>query len=283
MKKRIWGLGLVALGVTLGGPAAGTPGAEGASKKAGKAAAAPSVDLTELAGKLKAGDPSEIKAALQAAKAEGKKAASLAPAVEELLRRGASADLVLPALDALGALGVPASSATIRPYAHHRSAELRRSAVKALIKTGGAQATAALREALSDADPMVRGLGASGLGALKDHGALADLFVALDHKVEEAAASIGQLCQPDECEKFAEKTGAVGLDVMTSGFDQILFRPSGEIPDDEKLKIVVRLRELGTRESNKYLRDVQTRWPKGTSPRVRQAIDQAVLATGGSQ
>jgi hypothetical protein len=70
---------------------------------------------------------------------------------------------------------------------------------------------------------------------------------------------------------------------MTSGFDQILFRPTTEIPDDEKIRIVGRVRELGTQESNKYLRDVAARWPKGTSPRVKQAIDQAVLATGGGK
>jgi hypothetical protein len=280
MKTNLMGWMLIASGsLFLGGP-----GGAGEAWAAGKKSApAATVDVGDLTAKLKSGDPVAIKAALAEAKTLGRGAAPLAPAVEDVLRRGATAELATAAIEALGALSVDTSSATIRPYAHHRIPELRRAAVKALIKTGGPVATAALREALSDADAMVRGIGASGLGTLKDRAALSDLFVALDHRVEEAAASIGQLCNPDECEKFADKTGAVGLEVMTSGFDQILFRPTTEIPDDEKIRIVGRVRELGTQESNKYLRDVAARWPKGTSPRVKQAIDQAVLATGGGK
>jgi hypothetical protein len=42
------------------------------------------------------------------------------------------------------------------------------------------------------------------------------------------------------------------------------------------------VRELGTGEANRFLRDVQAKWPKNWSARVRQAIDQAVLATAAS-
>ena len=97
----------------------------------------------------------------------------------------------------------------------------------------------------------------------------------------EAAASIGQLCVKDECEKFVGRTGAIGLDVMTSGFDQILFRPASEIADDDKVKVVGRVRDLLTQEAANYLRDLQSRWPKDGSVRVKQAIDQAVTATAG--
>jgi hypothetical protein len=44
---------------------------------------------------------------------------------------------------------------------------------------------------------------------------------------------------------------------------------------------VARIREQGTIEGNKFLRDVQKRWPSGTSPKVRAAIDAAVVATAG--
>jgi hypothetical protein len=75
----------------------------------------------------------------------------------------------------------------------------------------------------------------------------------------------------------------LGLDVMTSAFDSILFRPPSEIPDGDKVRIVERVRDLRTLEANKYLRDLKSRWPAGDSPRVRQAIDQAVLVTAGAK
>lgn len=254
--------------------------AEQAKKKNAPAAVA-AVDVAPILAKLKSADAAEVKAGLDQASAAGKGAAAAGPAIEDLLRRGESPDLTVAALQALGDLAAEKTSATILPYARHRNVDLRRAALRALLKTGGKDAIAALRAALSDQDAMVRGTAASGLGSLKAHEAMQDLFLALDHKVDEAAASIGQLCTVDECEKFSTKMGAIGFDVMTSGFDQILFRGVSEIPDDEKIRVVGRIRELGTGEANKYLRDVQSRWPTGSSPRVRQAIDQAVLATAG--
>ncbi len=52
--------------------------------------------------------------------------------------------------------------------------------------------------------------------------------------------------------------------------------------DDEKIRIVGRLRELGTKDAGNYLADVAERWPKDWSKRVKQAIDGAVKALGGS-
>ena len=123
-------------------------------------------------------------------------------------------------------------------------------------------------------------MAASGLGSARGREAIGDLFLALDHQVMEAASSIGQLCASEECEKLAGKVGILGLDVMTGAFDAMLFRPPSEIPDDAKLKIVARIRDLRTEEANKYLRDVQSRWSPGDSARVRQAIEQAIVATG---
>ena len=62
----------------------------------------------------------------------------------------------------------------------------------------------------------------------------------------------------------------------------MLFRPAADVSDDIKVKVVGRVRELGTGEANRFLRDVQTKWPKTWSQRVKQAIDQAVLATSAS-
>ena len=62
----------------------------------------------------------------------------------------------------------------------------------------------------------------------------------------------------------------------------MLFRPAADVPDDAKVKIIGRIREQGTIEGNKFLKDVQKRAVAASlSARVRQAIDQAVQATAG--
>jgi len=249
-----------------------------AEAKAGKPAA---IDVKPLVAKLKSGEEEQIRAALDDARLAGPGAAAAAPAVAEVLVKGLSLSLTQAAVETLGDLESDAGSAALAQYATHRNAKLRRAAVKALTRTKGAAAAVALKRALADGDAVVRGTAASGLGALKAKEAVGELFVALDHRVNEAAASIGQLCAVEQCEQLAGKLGKLPFDVVTSGLDPVLFRPTAEISDDAKVKIIGRIRELGTAEGNKFLRDVQKRWPETGSKRVRQSIDQAVLATSG--
>jgi len=108
-----------------------------------------------------------------------------------------------------------------------------------------------------------------------------DLFAALDHDIAEAAASIGQICTPEECEKLAARVSTFGLDVMVSAFDSVLFRRVAEVPDDAKIRLIGHVRDLRTEEATKYLRDVASRWPATESARVRQALEQAIQAGGG--
>jgi hypothetical protein len=162
-------------------------------------------------------------------------------------------------------------------YARHRAVPIRRGAIQALAKTRGPSAIKALRLALSDPDPGVRGLAATSLGALKAHDALGDLFNALDRGVPEAAVSIGELCTAAECEQLVSKLGTLPLDVVTSGLDQVLFR--SEVGDELKVKIVEHVRDVGTAQVNKFLRQVQTRLRAGASTKVKQAVDAAVQAT----
>jgi HEAT repeat protein len=257
--------------------------ARGGPKTPAAPAAAPTPALSPgVAQKLKSNDPEQIKVALDEARLAGKGAAPVVLLVVELLERGLPYALTQAALDTLGDAEVESSSPVVAWYATHRSPPVRRAAVKALIHTKGAIAAKTLRTALSDADPGVRGVAATGLGALKAKDAVGELFVALDHRVNEAAASIGQLCNPTECDALASRIGRLPFDVVTSGLDPVLFRPVSEVSDDAKVKLVGRIRELGTQEANKYLRDVQKRWPTSGSQRTRQSIDQAVLATAAA-
>ena len=239
------------------------------------------VDNKKLEAELGSGDSARIGAALGELIKAGDAAAGAAPAVEALLGKGLSAELVVKALEAAGALKQSSSSAAIAPYVKHRSDAVRRAAAKALVKTKGAIAVSTLRQALRSGDAQVRGVAATGLGTLGAKDALPDLFKALAHSVPEAASSIGQLCEPSDCDKFADLTGKHQFDIMSSGFDQILFRAEKDMPDDQKIKVVGRIRELGTKEAGKYLADVKGRWPEGWSKRVKQAIEAAVKATGG--
>jgi len=294
---RSW-LGWAAI-VALGWLAGPLPSARGDDKKAAPAPTAaapkksaapgpkgkkvPPVNVAALTERLKSSDSAEVTAGLAEAKSAGKGALAVAPVIEDLLRRGTQADLVGPAFLALAEMGSETSTTVIAPYARHRNPETRRKALAALARTGGAPAVATLRGALSDADPGVRGVAASGLGALHGREAIGDLFLALDHDIAEAAASIGQLCAGSDCDKLIAKLDNFGFDVMTSGFEPILFRPASDVPDETKLRIVEKVRDLRTGEANKYLRDLQSRWPASESARVRQAIEQAVLATAGSK
>jgi HEAT repeat protein len=239
--------------------------------------AGPAFDAKGAAEKLKSGESGRVLEALAAAQAAGPAAQPLGPVLEDIVRKGSSTEVTKAALEALGAIGQQSSSGVIRPYLRHRVADIRRAAVRALGGTKGSEAVLAFKEGLRSGDGQVRGFSATGLGNLGAADALPDLFLALDRNVTEAAAAIGQLCAPQDCEKFAGRLGRVGFDVMTSGFDPILFRARA-LPDEALIKIVGRLRELGTADAGKYLADVQSRWPKGGSPKVKQAIDSAVAS-----
>lgn len=232
--------------------------------------------------RLKSGDPGQIKSALDDVRMSGKSGAPAVPAIVDLLEKGLPPPLTVSAIETLGDTESEGASEALSWYTRHRTVSIRRAAVTALARTRGAAAVKALRGALSDPDPAVRGLSATGLGSMKAKDAVSDLFVALDHKVGEAAASIGQLCAGNECDRLAGKLGSVPFDIVTSGLDQVLFRPATDVSDDVKVKIVGRVREIGTGEANRFLKDVQTKWPKTWSTRVKQSIDQAVLATAAS-
>jgi HEAT repeat protein len=252
-----------------------------ANAQPARATKAAKIDVPSIVAKLKSGNETQLRQGLDELRKAGPNAAAAAPAVADLLARGLGETTTVQAIATLADLESAEGSPVLAQYSTHRTISIRRGAVKALARTRGPSATSALRRALSDPDDQVRGAAASGLGAIKARDAVPDLFVALDHKVNEAAAAIGQICSPEQCDQLAAKLGKLPFDVVTSGLDQVLFRPTAEVSDETKIKVLGRLREIGTMESNKFLKDVQGRLPKNTSPRVKQAVDGAVKATSG--
>jgi len=144
--------------------------------------------------RLKSGDTAQIKGALDDVRMSAKAGAPAVPAIADLLQVGMSPALTQAAIDAIADTESEAGSEALSSYARDRNVAIRRAAVQALSRTKGPAAVKALRAALSDPDAGVRGLSATGLGSMKAKDAVGDLFVALEHKVAEAAASIGQLC-----------------------------------------------------------------------------------------
>jgi HEAT repeat protein len=268
----------LALSVSLGAAAADAKPPRASATDAPAAVPLPA----DAINRLRSGDPAQIKTALDDVRMSAKAGAPAVPVIADLLRRGMTPPLTQAALDAIGDTESEAGSEAVAWYTRDRSVAIRRSAIQVLTRTRGPAAVKALRLSLSDPDAGVRGLSATGLGNMKAKDAVADLFLALDHKVAEAAASIGQLCAGNECDKLASKLGSLPFDVVTGGLDQMLFRPASDVSDDVKLQVIGRLRELGTGEANRFLRDVQAKWPKTWSAKVRQSIDQAVLATAAS-
>jgi hypothetical protein len=277
--------GLAIVGAMVSLPAfAHAQGASPAKPRAKKRSdpAAPPVDVKPIVAKLKSDDDAVVKSGLDDARLSGTGAAAAAPHVAGLLLRGVTLPLTQSAIETLADLGSEAGSRVLALYASHRNVAVRRAAVKALLRTKGAPANDALRRALSDSDALIRGVAATGLGSLRATAAVPDLFVSLDHRVNEAAVSLGQLCAGEQCLALVGKLGQLPFDVVTGGLDQVLFRPATEVNDDTKVKVIGRIREQGTIEGNKFLRDIQKRaTTAGFSPRLQQAIEQAVLATAG--
>lgn len=261
--------------------AAVTLSATAANAQPRKAEASPALNLAPAIQKLKSGDEGQIRQALDEIRIAGAGGRSAGPAVAELLSRGVSAPLTEAALETLADIEADAASNAIAPYLRHRNVKIRRIAAKVLARTHGPVAATALRRSLADSDSVVRGVSASGLGAARAKDAVPDLFTALDHRVNEAAAAIGQLCAGEQCTELTARLGKLPFDVVVSGLEPVLFRPAGEVSDDMKIKILGKIRELGTAEANKFLKDAQARAPAAWSPRLKQALEQAVRATAG--
>jgi len=235
-----------------------------------------------VAKRLRSGDAALIKGALDEVRTSGKAGVAAAPTIIDLLRQGMSTALTQAAIETLGDVENESASEVLGWYSRHRSVELRRSAVEALAKTRGPVAVRALRSALSDSDAAVRGFAATALGSTKAKDSVPDLFTALDHNVPEASAAIGELCSDNDCQRLAARMGSIPFDIVTSGLEEVLLRPTSEVSDNAKIDVVERVRGVATAEANRFLKGVQKRWPARGSPRVKQSIDQAVTATSAA-
>ncbi len=261
-------------------PAPAKPGKAPAAApaKPGKApAAAPAkskLDLPDLQKSLESGDEAKTLEALETIAKSGDAAG--APLVEGLLMRGASVTVLSRALETLGILAQPSSGGALAPYAQHRTAELRRAALRALIATKSPIAGDVLRKALHGSDPAGRSIAARGLGQLNVRAAVPELFSVLPKDVAEAAQSLGVLCVGPECEKFIGLLGKLSFEVMESGMVPLLLRPQAEVTDELKIKLIERLRRMATQPANQLLQTALAKFPADGSPNVKKALERAL-------
>jgi len=244
--------------------------------KAEKSSPAPKakLDVASIQKLLESGDAAKTLAALETVAQSGDPAGA-AP-VEQLLARGASVALLTRAIETLGILGQPGSGAALAPYAQHRTPELRRAALRALIATKSPLAGDVLRRALHGNDAAQRSIAARGLGELNVRAAVPELFSVLPKDVSEAAQSIGQLCTQAECDKFMGLLGRLRFEVMESGIVPLLLRPAADVPDELKLKLIERLRRMATQPANQLLQTALAKLPPDGSPRVKRGIERAL-------
>ena len=251
------------------------PATKPAKTKAEKPA---KLELERYRRALESGSESDIVQTLSELGALGKAGAPAAPLVDALLTRGANGNVLLAALDTEAQLGVAASSDAVAPYVSHRKPEIRRAAASTLASTGGPSAITALRRALSGPDPAVRAAAASGLGTLGAKEAVDDLFTVLSHDTPQAALSIAQLCNPEQCDRLMALVGKLKFEVLEAAFVPLLLRPATELPDANKLKYVERLRVLATKPAAAVLQAALARLPKDESPALRVALQNALRA-----
>ena len=252
-------------------PAPAKPG------KPGKPAAAPAKSKLDLPGLQKALESGDEAATLQALETIAKSGdAAGAPLVEGLLMRGAGATVLSRAIETLGILAQPSSGGALAPYAQHRTAELRRAALRALIATKSPIACDVLRKALHGSDPAGRSIAARGLGELNVRAAVPELLSVLPKDVAEAAQSLGMLCVGPECEKFIGLLGKLSFEVMESGMVPLLLRPQADVSDELKIKLIERLRRLATQPANQLLQTALAKFPADGSPAVKKAIERAL-------
>ena len=256
-------------------PVSAAPPKGGPAKPAAPAATPKSkLDLPGLQKALESGDPAQMVGALETIGNSGDPTG--APLVEALLGRGADATVLSRAIETLGVLGQPSSGAALAPYAQHRTPELRRAALRALIASKSPLAGGVLRRALHGSDASQRAIAARGLGELNVRAAVPELLSVLPKDVPEAAQSLGQLCVGAECEKLTGMLGHLRFETMESGMVPLLLRPQADVPDDVKLKLIEKLRRMATQPANQVIQAALAKFPADGSPKVKLGLERAL-------
>ncbi len=271
-------IGTALLGALATPSLAAPPKAGAKPVKVAAAAAAPSkpkLDAAAVQKQLESGDAAQALEALETIQKSGDEPVG-ASLVEVLLSRGASVPVLARAIETLGILAQSSSGVALSPYTQHRTPELRRGALRALIAIKSPLSGDVLRRALHGSDASARSIAARGLGELNVRAAVPELFSVLPKDVAEAAQSLGLLCVGAECDKFIGLLGKLRFEVMESGIVPLLLRPQADVGDELKLKVVERLRRMATGPANQLIQTALAKFPPDGSPRVKLGLERAL-------
>jgi HEAT repeat protein len=252
-------------------PRKGPPGAP-------RKSAVPEAWLTQL----RSSDEAQLKSAFDEVRAAGESGAAAAPAVTDALLQGLPPALAEAGLATLTEVSAAAGVPAFVLYMHHRQSSVRRAAARGLAKAGGPEAVAALQRLLRDGDAGVRGLAATGLGALRAREAVPDLVLALERRVPEAAVALGRSCEGAACDGLLAHTGTVPFSIIGPGLEALVLRPAAEVDEPRKLRVVSAVRELGTHEGHELLKRLAAALGNNASPALSQALREAIAATEAS-
>lgn len=229
--------------------------------------------IAEATTLLASSNPDEIRLGLETAVTIG--GAPAAEAIALRIRRGLPADVLDSAIDSLAALGRREAGPVLFALMSHRRSEVRSRAIDAVVAVEAAGADRALVAALSDGDPSVRSAAALGLGRLGARTASAELFLALERGVLEAATALGQVVDAAGVDRLLGFLGRVPLDALTPGFDELFART--DVAERSKLAVIGRLEGLATPDVRTYLSTTAEVLPEGAVRRAAEAAAQRIV------
>jgi HEAT repeat protein len=218
---------------------------------------------------LSSSDHDEIETGIQSLGLIGS-AAAVGPLVDRV-RLGLPPDLLEISIVTLMALGQPQAAPLFFELIEHRRPEIRVRAIEAIVALKPQGAEPFLQKALADQNPQVRSAAALALGELKATSSVELLFQALDHGNFEASVAIGQALRSDHVPRLLGYLGTVPFHSLAPALTEILQRK--DISERDKLNVVSRVQDVGTREVKNYFGDVM----RATGDKLPANVSRAVL------
>lgn len=194
------------------------------------------------------------------------------------LRRGPPGPLLVPAIEALGALARPEAQDVLIEMLRHYNPVARAKAATALGAVRSPRASRALVAALSDREETVRAAAAQSLATAGMHDAVEPLLVAFTRGNDAAATPIGAFGDTEDMAKLVARVGQVPLSVLLPAFRLYLARR--DVAEAAKLTLVDQLAELGTPEVKRFLLAVGGELPPGQQ-RLRDHVNEVAGRIAG--
>lgn len=269
-RRRTWVACLCALGLATAGATVTLP----AQAKETPARKGKKEDKNILAAQalLNSSDRDQVEAGIQSLGLIGTAAA--APPIIARVRAGLPPDLLETSIITLMALGQPQAGPLYIELLEHRRPEVRVRAIEAIVALQPKNAEPALQRALADLDPKVRSAAATALGELRASGSVEQLFLSLDRGTYEASSAIGYALRTDHVPRLLSYLGTLPFHHLKPAFTQVMQRK--DIAEKDKLLVVSKLQEVGTREVKEYFGELIRDSGESLAEPVKRAVLRAM-------